>query len=179
MVTLTGTSTVGNYTVNLPTSMNEISDDYIKSITNHIKIAANYTLVGLIYKERLSTLYLSSKKNSKKTDISVVPIYIKSGTTNSELIESLNLKDTLIISPSDIMMGHHVSAPNNILTIPYIMNVMEGDSDIYSKLLPLKDYCYFVEFKLIPNCNIHGAYIEKDMIKPAHNFVSIVRTSEG
>ena len=169
MLTLKTNNVRGIYELNLPTSLNEIDESYIIEVTSHIKVDANYTLVGLVYREKLSTLVLAATRNKKKSDIAVIPIFVKRGESDSKFINSLNIKDKLIISPSDIMMGYHISAPNNLLTINTILNLLEGDAESYTKLLGNNEQCYFIEFKLIPNCNIHGAYSEtnvEDFVNP-------------
>ncbi len=168
MLTFNVNSKRGIYKFNLPTSLNEITDSYIEEVTEHIKIDANYTLIGVIFRERLSTLALAARKNTKDSNISVIPIFVKAGETNSNLINGLKVHDKLIIAPSDIMMGYHISAPKNLLTINTILDLIEGDINTYNKLIGIKEMCYFIEFKLVPNCNIHGAYNPID----TENFVN-------
>ena len=158
MLTIKVSGNLGDYDLNLPTSLNEITEEYINDVTDHVKVDANYTLVGIIYRERLSTLILAATKNKKKSDVAVIPIFVKTGKTDSELINSLNVRDKLIISPSDIMMGYHISSPRNLLTINTIIDIVTSDPKAYNTLLGKKEECYFIEFKLVPNCNIHGAY---------------------
>ena len=169
MLTLKTNNVRGIYELNLPTSLDEIDESYITEVTSHVKVDANYTLVGLIYREKLSTLILAATRNKKKSDVAVIPVFVKTGKTDSELINNLKIRDKLIVSASDIMMGYHISAPNNLLTINTILNLLEGDAESYTKLLGNNEQCYFIEFKLIPNCNIHGAYSEtnvEDFVNP-------------
>lgn len=60
-------------------------------------------------------------------------------------------------------MGYHVSAPNNLITINTILDLLDGDIKIYNQLMASQEMCYFIEFKLVPNCNIHGAYGKTDV----------------
>lgn len=166
MLTLNVNGKNGSFTLNLPTKLEEITKEYITSVTSHIEPDANYTVVGLVFREKLSTLALAARKNKKNSDIAVIPVFVKSGDTTSNLINSLDVCDKLIISPSDIMMGYHLSAPDNLLTINTILDVLDGDIETYNKLIGIQEQCYFIEFKLVPNCNIHGAYIStKDNYK--------------
>ena len=161
----------GAAVISLPTHLSEITPEYLNGVTCNVKIGDNYSLIGIIFKEKLSTLVLASRKNKKTSDIAIVPIFVKAGKTDSELINSLNTKDKLIIAPSDIMLGHHVSTPRNPLTIDNILNIIDGDLNVYNKLITIKEDCYFIEFKLVPNCNIHGAYIDQNDVKDVNNFV--------
>lgn len=158
MLTINVKGKTGEFNLNLPTSIEEISKSYITNITSNINVDANYTLIGLVFKEKLSTILLAARKNTKKADVAVIPIFVKAGKSDSEFINNLNVRDKLLISPSDIMMGYHVSTPNNLLTINTIVDIIDGDPDVYQKCLSMKEECYFIEFKLVPNCNIHGSY---------------------
>lgn len=171
MLKLDVNSKSGVYELNLPTSLNEIEESYIAEVTNHVKIDANYTLIGVVFREKLSTLIIAARKNKKNSDISVIPVFVKAGKTDSELINSLNIRDKLIISPSDIMMGYHISAPNNLLTINNFLDIVEGDINVYNKAMSIQEYCYFIEFKLVPNCNIHGAYNQPEVAEFVNPFV--------
>lgn len=162
----------GFFTCSLPTSLNEIDESYITEVTKHVKVDANYTLIGIVFREKLSTLMLASRKNKKNSDIPVIPIFVKAGKTDSELINGLKVRDKLLISASDIMMGYHVSAPNNLLTINIILDLLEGDPTVYNNLIGNNEQCYFIEFKLVPNCNIHGAYEQPKGEKFVNPFVT-------
>lgn len=163
MLTLEVNNKQGVFQLNLPTSLNEIDESYIMEVTNHVKVDANYTLIGIVFREKLSTLVLAARKSKKNSDIPVIPIFIKAGETDSKFINSLNVRDKLIISASDIMMGYHVSAPNNLITINNILDLLDGDMKVYNQLMASQEMCYFIEFKLVPNCNIHGAYGKTDV----------------
>ena len=158
MLTLNVNGTQGAFTLNLPTTLSDIKKEYITNVTSHIEVDANYTVIGVVFREKLSTLVLASRKNKKNSDIAAIPIFVKAGKTDSELINKLDVGEKLIIAPSDIMLGHHLSAPANLLTINNILNIIEGDTEIYNKVMGIQESCYFIEFKLVPNCSIHGAY---------------------
>lgn len=175
MLTLNVNGTQGAFTLNLPTTLSDITEEYITNVTSHIEVDANYTAIGIVFREKLSTLVLASRKNKKNSDIAAIPIFVKAGKTDSELINKLNVGEKLIIAPSDIMLGHHLSAPTNLLTINNILNIIEGDTEIYNKVIGIQEACYFIEFKLVPNCNIHGAY-KDDCNDYANPFV--IRTGE-
>lgn len=175
MLTLNVNGTQGVFTLNLPTTLSDITKEYISNVTSHIEVDANYTAVGIVFREKLSTLILASRKNKKNSDIAAIPIFVKAGKTDSELINKLDVGEKLIIAPSDIMLGYHLSTPTNLLTINNILSIIEGDTEIYNKVIGIQESCYFIEFKLVPNCNIHGAY--KDSY---NNYVNpfVIRTGE-
>lgn len=177
MLTLDVNGKNGVYKLNLPTSLNEIDESYIAEVTDHIKVDANYTLIGVIFREKLSTLILVARKNKKNSDIGVIPIFVKAGKTDSDLINGLNIRDKVIISPSEIMTGYHISVPNNLLTINTILDILEGDVNTYNKLISNQEMCYFIEFKLVPNCNIHGAYKQPKAAKFVNPFVTKIASA--
>lgn len=166
----------GEFELKLPTSIDEIEKEYINHVTEHIKIAPNYTLVGIIYKEKLSTLVINSNRKKKDTNVAVIPVFVNCGPSDSGFINSLYIMDKLLIAPSDIMMGYHVSTPENLITINNILSLLEGDIETYNKLLTIKEECYFIEFKLIANCNIHAAY---KAIDPAYTNPYITKLSDN
>ena len=178
MLKLDVNSKSGVYKLNLPTSLNEIEESYIKEVTNHVVVDANYTLIGVVFREKLSTIILAARKNKKNSDIAVIPVFVKAGKTDSELINSLNIRDKLIVSPSDIMMGYHISAPNNLLTINTFLDIVEGDINLYNKAMSVQDYCYFIEFKLVPNCNIHGAYKQPEVEEFVNPFITKIASAQ-
>ena len=175
MLTLNVNGTQGAFTLNLPTTLSDITEEYITNVTSHIEVDANYTAIGIVFREKLSTLVLASRKNKKNSDIAAIPIFVKAGKTDSELINKLDVGEKLIIAPSDIMLGYHLSTPTNLLTINNILSIIEGDTEIYNKVIGIQEYCYFIEFKLVPNCNIHGAY-KDNYSNYANPFV--IRTGE-
>lgn len=153
-------TTDGNITLHLPTSIYEITKEYINNVVGNVKIAPNYSLIGVIFKDKLSNIVIARNRNNKNTNINVIPIFVRSGKSDSDFINNLNSCEKLIISASDIMLGHHVSAPRNLITINNILNIIDKDRDGYTKAINISDICYFIEFKLVPNCNIHGSYGE-------------------
>lgn len=161
----------GLYKLSLPTSLNEITEQYIHDVTSHVNVAPNYSLIGLVFREKLSTLMLAARKNTKKSDVSVIPIFVKSENIGEQFAH-VCICDRLIIAPSDIMMGYHVSAPNNFLTINTILDILDGDVNVYKEVLNVKDECYFIEFKLVPNCNIHGYYSNLEVAEFVSPFVT-------
>lgn len=165
MLTIKTKNESGEYQLNIPTCLSDITTDYLKDVTSEIVIAPEYSIIGLVYKEKLSNIILASRRNQKDTNISVIPIYIKSGETYSTLINNnnINIKDKLIISSSDIMLGYHISTPKNLISINNILNLISTDANIYKDPYKYNTICYFIEFKLVPNCNIHGFYKQNNI----------------
>lgn len=145
---------------NFPTSINEISEEYLNEITKPLKIADNYSLIGLAYSEKLSTLIMSARAGKKDTKIKVTPIFIKAGNTDIEYIKNAKIKQRVVSMPSQISLGTHVSIPYHNLTIEYFANVVKDSAnnnifEIEAKN-PDQRECTFIEFKIIPNSDIMG-----------------------
>lgn len=146
---------IGSYLINLPQSLEEISTEYLTHCTDFINPAPNYAVVAVVYKDSLS-LVLTSFKKKAPTNMAVIPVFIKSGATDSEFINSLNLGDRVVIAGSDLSIGHHINSPYNKITPNTICSVCEGDKDIYKKAMGMQEPVCFVEFKLVPISAIHA-----------------------
>ena len=148
----------GTFELNLPTSLNEITPEYLKDVTSTIQVADNYSLIGICYREAFSTVIFPNNTKKKNLTTAVVPLFVKCGKSDNDFINNINTGDKLIIAPSQIALGHHVNAPRNLITINNILNCINGDTKIYQETLKTSEQCYFLEFKLVPNVDINGVY---------------------
>lgn len=157
---------LGEFTINLPESLDEISIDYLKSCTDFVHPAPNYALVGIVYKDGLSTVLTVSKKK-QDVNVAIIPIFIKSGDSDSDFIKSLSIGDKIVVAGSDLSIAHHVNSPYNKITPSNIIRLADGDKNIYSEALRHNSPVCFIEFKLLPASAIHGK-----LDKTANNFVN-------
>ena len=144
-----------NQTFRMPTSMSEINMNVISDYVKHVNVSKDYALIAVVFKERPISIVSLSKQN-KNASVSGVAVMIKSNTDN-EFINSIKLGEALVISPSDISMGHHVNSPANVLTPGFLLNLLRTNVDLNKKLMAVKVPTYFVDFKIVPVCNIHGS----------------------
>ena len=144
-----------NQTFRMPTSMSEIDMNVIADYVKHVNVSKNYALIAVVFKERPITIVSVSKQN-KNASVSGVAVMIKSN-TDDEFIKDIKLGETIIISPSDIAIGHHVNSPANVLTPGFLLNLLQTNADLNRKLMAVKVPTYFVDFKIVPVCNIHGS----------------------
>ena len=154
----------GNHGVilmNLPTKLSEITPEYLNEVTSNVVIADNYSLIGILYRESLASIILANNRKQKNITTAIVPIFIKAGVTDTEYVKNMACGDKIIIAPSDIAMGHHVSCPKNMITINNILEYCDGDKEAYQRAISISQPCYYLEFKIVPNCNIHGNYKEE------------------
>lgn len=144
-----------NQTFRMPTSMSEINMNVISDYVKHVNVSKDYALIAVVFKERPITIVSVSRQN-KNASVSGVAVMIKSNTDN-EFINNIKLGEALVISPSDISMGHHVNSPANVLTPGFLLNLLRTNVDLNKKLMAVKVPTYFVDFKIVPVCNIHGS----------------------
>ena len=164
----------GAFELNLPTSLSEITSDYLKDVTSDIQVADNYSLIGICYREAFSTIIFANTTKKKNLTTAIVPLFIKSGKASTDFINNIEVGDKLIIAPSQIALGHHIAAPRNLITINNILNCVEGDTRIYQEALKEAKQCYFLEFKLVPNVDIVGVYKDDNATHEANPFVTKV-----
>ncbi len=155
MKSFTVNGNVGSYFITLPQSLEEVGTEYLSDCTNFINPAPNYAVVAVVYKDSLS-LVLTTFKKKTPTNMAVIPVFIKSGVTDSEFINSLNLGDRVVIAGSDLSIGHHINSPYNKITPTTICSICDGDKDIYKKAMSMQELVCFVEFKLVPISAIHA-----------------------
>lgn len=146
---------LGKFDVTFPQSLEEISKEYFEECCNFIHPAPNYAVVAVVYKDNLS-IVITAVKNKKPTNISVIPVFIKTGKTDDDFINSLNLGDKVVVAASDLSIGHHINSPYNKLTPSNIARLCEGDRNIYNDALKLSEQICMIEFKLIPINAIHA-----------------------
>lgn len=155
MLKLEVNGNAGKFILNLPTMFKEVTNEYMDNAVKHIAVAPEYSLIALVYREKLAVI-LNSAKQNKEMNTSVVPVFIKAGTTDSKFIKNIKLGNKIIVTGSDLSIGIHVNSPLNSLSIPNVVAICEGDNNIYKEAITSTQYCHFVEFKLVPNSAIKG-----------------------
>lgn len=172
MITFETNGSNGKYLLNLPTSIDEVKDNYLKEFGNEVEVADDYILVALLYREKLANIILSDRQNKNKIDAAVIPLFVKGGVQHSQFIYNIPFGAKVVISGSDLSLGHHVYCVNNHLTINKVLWYTQGDGFAYQNALKNNQYCYFIEFKIIPASAIHGVYNEVD-VKPNYTAVKL------
>lgn len=178
----------GKCVFNLPTSIEEITSSYIKNVTNNVKVAPHHTLVGIVYVEKISNLVMLASSKKRNMTSSVTPIFIKSGNIDEsnkefdDFIKGASLKDTLLISNSDLSLAYHVATPNNVLGLDKIVSTImkSTNRNLYQETLNDPVKVMFIEFKIVPNVNIKAVYksankIEQDYYNEIPNTVNLAQ----
>ena len=147
---------------NFPTKLEELTSEYLLGVTEGITVAPNYSLIGIVYHEKISTLFMTCRSKKKNASIGIIPIFIKSGKSDESIVSTAKVGQKLLISNSQIQLAHHCAAPSNRLTLDYFAKIVDAniDKDLYQTLLVNNDSqeVLFVEFKIIPNCDIVALY---------------------
>lgn len=169
MKTLITNGKLGRFVVKLPEHLEEIGTDYFKMCTDFIHPAKDYAVVAIVYKDSLN-LVLTSAKKRQPTQLAIIPVFIKSGETNSDFINSLSLGDKIVVAASDLSIGHHINSPYNKITPDNIIRLAEGDVEVTKQSLAMNNPVCFIEFKLVPVNAIH-AKLDKTNNNFANPFV--------
>ena len=161
----------GSYVINLPQSLKEIGTEYLSYCTKFINPAPNYAVVAVVYKDLLS-LVLTAAKKKTPVNAAVIPVFIKAGDSDSEFIKSIKLGDRIVVSASDLSIGHHIASPYNKITPSTVYVICDGDKDIYRESMTMQEPVCFVEFKLVPISAIH-AKLDDTVKGYANPFISL------
>ena len=147
---------------NFPTKVEELSENYLEEITNNITVAPNYSLIGLVYHDRIANIIITCKNKKKSATFGIFSIFIKSGISEPSVVDNAKIGQKVLIDNSCIERAHHCATPNNKLTINYFATVIDDstDKELYQKAVkdPDQSEVLFVEFKIIPNCEILALY---------------------
>lgn len=162
-------------TFNFPTSLNEITSEYLENVTKQINVADYHCLVAIVYHESLGSVILARKQAKKGLTGAVVPIFIKAGNTNDEFIKSIKCKDKLIIPSSQLSLSYHAAAPANKISLDYFLRILDKDTNVAARYSNNygKEECFFVEFKIVPNVNIIGFYDETVSVNVGEEYVTV------
>lgn len=147
--------------LNLPTSINELTPDFLNGVTNDVQVADNYSLIGLVFVNTVARVLMIDDKNTKDATAKVTPIFIKAGATDNNYINKLKAGDNIVIASSDISMGFHINAKHNPIALNKVISLFHGAANKYNYQTNITkniEVC-FIEFKLVPNVAIHGAYV--------------------
>jgi len=146
----------------LPTKLDEITEEKLNEMSNTIDVADNYSLVGIAYHERFSRILMSYRTKKQNIKAGVVPIFIKAGKTDSDFIKSAKVGSKLLISANQIELGYRAVIKNNPYNLDVIMAKVSNNITTaeYQNLVAdtESEPVYFLDFKIVPNCDIIAIY---------------------
>ena len=171
----------------LPTSISEITGDYLKAVTDHIDIAPYYAVIAAIYRAKLPEV-ISTNKKSRTMAVAIVPVFVKANLNGTiedgtiGLFNKLEASDRIIIAGTDIERGYQLSTPKNMITFDTVIKIYadpHNKDSFNSKIMIDQNYYYFVDFKLVPITDIKGKYdmsYKADFVNP---FATISSDNSG
>ena len=150
----------------IPTKLNEISADFLKTITKTINLNNYQCLVALVTKTKLFdfSAYIGNPNTSR--EFSVTPILAKINNT-ADLPISVEVGNKIITSRTEIERGVHISVPT-MCSSTRLSAFIQEDKELFKKILTgqLMDEkgvniaqmtIYIVEFKILPVNAIYAA----------------------
>ena len=152
------------FKMNLPTSLNEITEKYLNGVTSHIRIAPYHCIVALVYRCKLPEI-ISTARKKKDLATAIVPLFVRAnpGSDSQPLFDMIKTGDKLVIAGTDIERGYHLTCPKNFITIDNVVRIYNSDGNFAKGVMMDQNYYYFVDFKLVPINDIKGFYSrEKD-----------------
>ena len=150
----------------IPTKLNEISADFLKTITKTINLNNYQCLVALVTKTKLFDFaaYIGNPNTSR--EFSVTPILAKINNT-ADLPISVEVGDKIITSRSEIERGIHISVPT-MCSSTRLSAFIQEDKELFKKILTgqlmdeegvniAQKTIYIVEFKILPVNALYAA----------------------
>lgn len=155
----------------LPTSLNEITPEYLENVTKGIKLADYHCVVAIAQRTNLFEIcsLIGAKKNEKTVSISM----LMAKTTN----DKFNIGDVVLTDRSSIERGIHVNCYTGAASsrvIPFLendatlrKNIMTGEEKDENGVPYSKLPVYILEFKILPMNSIYGCVDKSVEIKDA------------
>lgn len=154
MITINVEGSGKSRVLNLPTTIDEITLDYLNGVTSDVRIEPNYALVALLVSDKLSVLCVPN--NKKNIDVKAIAVLVR--TNDPHEYSEAKTGEKLICAPTDIMMGHEVTSPRNVLSPSKVAKLITSDKALLSKIYSYTEPVWLTTFKLVPLNAIHGSY---------------------
>lgn len=164
--------------LSLPTRFEDITPEYLTAVTEEIHVPPYYALVGLISKESPAGLVLSLSKKTKSNFVTIIPVLVKTNLDGvkdgKDFYDSISVGQKLIVGGSDLSIGNHVNAKNNLIGTNRVLGYLTSTKENHTKAISYSTPCCFVDFKIIPITAIRGAITEtKELENPFVKFNKI------
>lgn len=145
----------------IPGSVSEYNKNVLKQITDNIKIAPHYALVGIVTGLAPISVFMNV---TSEASISITPILAKVGDSENPFVD--NVGDVVIIDKSSLERGVHCCNSSKTSYDCFVKSIerMVNDKSDIQKIFSGKDKdrynqtCYVIEFKLVPISDIKGCY---------------------
>lgn len=158
-------SSKADYSLDIPTSPNEITPAILEKLLKNINLSKNYAIVALRYKVDPFELIMSSKSAKQGVQASVVPILAK---YNGELNGALG--DRVSISASSLEMGLHINGVTKI-SVNNVKDYINSDDALSKSVINRTAFAdtkfiYLLEFKIVSFNDIKALIKNEDKDDP-------------
>lgn len=143
----------------IPTKLNEISAEFLTTITKTVSLNNYQCIVALVTKTKLFDFaaYIGNPNNNR--EFSVTPILAKINNV-SDLPIKVNPGDKIVTSRSEIERGVHINIPT-MCSSTRLSAFIQEDKELFKSILKgtlldeegnniAKETIYIVEFKILP-----------------------------
>lgn len=171
-----------SYDIKLPTDLSELTKEYFDEMLKSINVADNYSVVALCYKAKLFEIINVSKK---EITIQALSLLVKIG-GNIDNVAYCKPMDKVIINRSSLERSQHLYIPHNTLEPGKVSDYICSNKDLVKDITTGKyfidegeslaaashkaPYCYFVEYKIVPNnviiAGISQSFKKEQVINP-------------
>ena len=158
-------SSKADYSLDIPTSPDEIAPEILQQLLKNINLSKNYAIVALRYKVDPFELIMSSKSAKQGVQASVVPILAK---YNGELNGALG--DRVSISGSALEMGLHINGITKI-SVNNVKDYINSDDALSKSVINRTAFAdtkfiYLLEFKIVSFNDIKALIKNEDKDDP-------------
>lgn len=136
-----------NYSVDYPTELGEISNEYFDKMLSDIHLQEHYCVVALCFKDKLFNIVTALKQRTSPTS-NVVPIIAKIADNNE-----CNYKqgERVVTDRTNLERGIHLPIAKNTIGVTGFENYVKDNQTLMTELMNRKgDSIYMVEFKIMP-----------------------------
>lgn len=157
-----------NFGINMPTRENEITAEYLQTVTERVKLSKHQVIVALIMKTKVYDFCMGIRNPKKDQNISItskIAKFVPCDKENNEkpAIENMFVGDIAVIDRSTIERGIHLSVPT-IISPAGLANYLEEDKDLFTAIVTGKEpelskqHICLVQFKIVPMSSITATY---------------------
>ena len=151
-----------NYSLNLPTSKDEITPEILTKLTEHIHLSKNYAIIALRYRIHPFDLVMGGKSQKPGLQVSIGAVLSK---VNGEIQGKIG--DKVSISKTDLEMGLHINGVTQI-SVENVRNYINSDDALSKSVINRTafadtEFIYLLEFK-IDSINSIKALIDNETL---------------
>lgn len=164
-----------NFGIDVPTKETEITAEYLRTVTERVKLSKHQVIVALIMKTKIYDFCMGIRNPKKDQNISIttkIAKFVPCDKDNDEkpTIEGMSIGDIAVIDRSTIERGIHLSVPT-IISPSGIGNYLEEDKDLLTAIVTGKEielskqHICLVQFKIVPMSSITATYNAEVKVK--------------